>query len=115
MEYTVKYTRIGKKTTIALLTVESGFEIVGTSACVNPDDYDFEVGKEWALKNAISKLEDYKAFMTQITFSTKKEERAFEAAKPSLAKLKESLKTQKHYVCTGQAGLDEFNALSKKY
>jgi len=66
MKYKIEFLKVGRKTTIALLTTESGFEIIGKSSCVNPADYNFEIGKNWATKDAISKLEDYKAFIKQI-------------------------------------------------
>jgi hypothetical protein len=41
-----------------VLTLKNGFEVIGSSACVNPEDYDFEIGKKYAREQAITKLED---------------------------------------------------------
>ena len=52
----VEYHVIGKKTTICLITTYNGFEIVGTSACVNPKDFDKELGEKYALEDAKNNL-----------------------------------------------------------
>lgn len=54
---------LGRKTTAVVLTLANGFEVVGTSACVCPENYNREVGKVYARKRAIDKvweLEGYK-------------------------------------------------------
>jgi hypothetical protein len=54
---------LGKKTTAVVLTLKNGFEVVGTSACVDPANYKQEVGAEYARKRALDKvweLEGYK-------------------------------------------------------
>lgn len=54
---------LGKKTTAVVLTLKNGFEVVGTSACVDPANYKQEVGAQYARKRAIDKvweLEGYK-------------------------------------------------------
>ena len=55
--------KLGEKTTVVLLQLVNGFEVVGTSACVDPANYDHEVGKKYARERAITKvweLEGYK-------------------------------------------------------
>jgi hypothetical protein len=42
--------------------LENGFEIIGVSACVDPNNFDIEKGKYWARKEAVDqiwKLEGY--------------------------------------------------------
>lgn len=54
---------IGRKTTLVLLTLQNGFEVVGTSACVDPENYNQEVGAKFARQRALDKvweLEGYK-------------------------------------------------------
>jgi Phage protein (N4 Gp49/phage Sf6 gene 66) family len=58
-----KFLRIGEKTTICLLTLDNGFEIVGTSACVDPANFDYEIGKECAEEDAIRRLGDIEGFL----------------------------------------------------
>jgi hypothetical protein len=60
-----EYVKIGRKTTACCLTLLNGFEITGISACVDPADYDEEIGKEWAKKAALDKYEDYIGFARQ--------------------------------------------------
>lgn len=43
-------------TTVMHITLDNGFSATGTSACVNPNNYDHETGAKYALENARSKL-----------------------------------------------------------
>ena len=53
-----QFLKVGKKTTICLLTLRNGFEIVATSSCINPEDYDQEIGQRISYRKAIEKLSD---------------------------------------------------------
>lgn len=46
----------GTTLTICILTLHSGFNLVGESACLNPADFDAELGKQIAYKNAFEQL-----------------------------------------------------------
>jgi hypothetical protein len=61
----VEYIKIGRKTTVALITVKNGFEIVGSSACVNPDDFNEIIGQHYALVDALDKLDGFVGFAKQ--------------------------------------------------
>lgn len=50
---------IGKKTTICLLTLTNGFEIVSSSACLSEDTFDKEIGKHISRELALQKLFEY--------------------------------------------------------
>lgn len=43
-------------TTLAIVTLKSGFILIGKSACLNKDDFDREAGEKIALDNAIDQL-----------------------------------------------------------
>jgi Phage protein (N4 Gp49/phage Sf6 gene 66) family len=58
----VEYQKMGERTTICLLTCKNGFEISGSSACANHQEYDSAVGEHWALESAIDKLITYATF-----------------------------------------------------
>lgn len=62
------YTRQGRKTTICVLILRSKFEIVGSSACLNPEDFDEELGRKYAYEDAMKKLWDYEAYRQQTLF-----------------------------------------------
>lgn len=54
--------KMGQKTTVVHLTLPNGFELVGTSACVDPVNYDQEIGEQIALgriKDQLWLLEGY--------------------------------------------------------
>ena len=54
--------KMGEKTTVALLKLHNGFEVVGTSACVDPAMFDVELGKHYATVDALSKLDQFVGF-----------------------------------------------------
>jgi predicted DNA-binding protein (MmcQ/YjbR family) len=60
-----EYKKIGKKTTICLLTTKSGFEIVGSSACVDLESYNKILGESIAYENAIKKLCEMEGYSLQ--------------------------------------------------
>lgn len=53
---TVAYTRIGRTTTHCMITLVNGFSVTGESACVDPANFDEQMGREIAFKNAREKL-----------------------------------------------------------
>lgn len=58
----VKFHHIGKKTTVCLATLKTGFEIVGTSACIDPNDYIPEIGEKYSYSDVLCKLEEFEAY-----------------------------------------------------
>lgn len=53
----------GTTVTVCCLELRNGFNVVGESACVDPDDFDEELGREIAFKDArerIWELEGYR-------------------------------------------------------
>ncbi len=55
--------RVGQKTTVVCLQMNNGFEVVGQSACVNPDEYDYELGVYYATKDALKRIADIVAYL----------------------------------------------------
>lgn len=41
--------------TVCIIRLDNGFYAVGESAPVDPAEYDYEVGKQWAYKKALDK------------------------------------------------------------
>lgn len=48
----VEFKRMGKRTTICLLTMSFGMEVVGVSHCQNPDSFDEKIGENAAYDHA---------------------------------------------------------------
>lgn len=48
--------RVSARTTLCVLTLANGFEVLGQSACVDPAEYDQKKGEHWAYQNARSKV-----------------------------------------------------------
>ena len=57
--------KMGEKTTVCLTTMKNGFEIVTSSSCVNPEDFDMQLGCEIARKRAIDKVWELLGFTKQ--------------------------------------------------
>lgn len=55
--------RVGVKTTVVCLQMNNGYEVLGTSACVNPDEYDYELGVYYATKDALKKVGDIVGYL----------------------------------------------------
>lgn len=53
------------KTTVCIVELINGFQVVGTSACVIKEDFDEEIGKEWAFRDVVSKIEELEAYRVQ--------------------------------------------------
>lgn len=54
--------QVGTKTTVCVLTLKNGFEVIGTASCIDPDDYDIDIGKKYAREDAIDQLFELEAY-----------------------------------------------------
>jgi hypothetical protein len=50
------------KTTVAILKLKNGFEVVGTAGCEYPDNFIEHLGHKYAVKDALRKLGEFAAF-----------------------------------------------------
>lgn len=62
----MSYIIMGKRTTICLLTLEDGFEIVGTNVSDNPTEINIDVARHSAFLDAYSKLQEIEKYKTHI-------------------------------------------------
>ena len=60
-----KAVTIGKKTTVATATTITGYEVTKTSSCVNPKNYDIEIGKDIAYSSIVNELWEKLGFVLQ--------------------------------------------------
>ena len=60
-----KYVKLTEKMTVCILTTDTGFEVIGVSACANPSNYVKELGEKYAREEAINKLWDYEGYKRQ--------------------------------------------------
>jgi hypothetical protein len=51
-----KYPRQLKLLTFCVLVLRNGFTVTGESACVSPENFDAQIGRDVARKNAIEKI-----------------------------------------------------------
>lgn len=59
----VEYHQLSDTTiTIAVITLKSGFTITGESACIDPNNFNAEIGNKFAYENAFDKLWQLFAF-----------------------------------------------------
>lgn len=59
------YIKMGEKTTVCCATLQNGFEVIGTSSCVDPANYDYEIGKEIAKKEVLDKIWELEGYLLQ--------------------------------------------------
>ena len=52
----VEYFRPVGTMTICIVTLKNGFTVTGESACASPDNYNEEIGRDIALRNAKEKI-----------------------------------------------------------
>lgn len=57
--------KLGEKTTCVLLILKNGFEVIGFSACVDPVNYNHELGKQYARSRAITKVWELEGYLLQ--------------------------------------------------
>lgn len=57
--------RLGEKTTVVLDTTIIGFDTIGTSACVNPNNYDHAIGEGIARRDIKDKIWGHLGFVLQ--------------------------------------------------
>lgn len=60
-----EFRKMGEKTTICLVTLNNNFEVVGTSACVNVEDFNQVIGENLAYEKAIDKIWELEGYYSQ--------------------------------------------------
>lgn len=59
----IQFTRMSGTVTICSIMLDNGFSVRGESACVNPENYNEDLGKKYSHDNAYSKLWAFFGFM----------------------------------------------------
>jgi len=60
-----QFIKVGSKSTVCILTLTNGFEVIGISSVVNPDLFNFELGSKIARDKAIDKVWGHLGFALQ--------------------------------------------------
>lgn len=60
-----------EKTTVCILTLKNGFEVVGTSGVVDKSNFDEGIGREFAKKKAIEKIWELEGYRLQCELAKK--------------------------------------------
>lgn len=68
----VESVKMGKKTTVVSLTMPCGFVIVVSSSCVDPDNYDHELGVKICLKRVEDKVWELEGYRLQFNVGLNK-------------------------------------------
>lgn len=55
-ESSILVQQVGAKTTLVVVTLPNGFELIESSSCVDPKNFDLEIGREIAIKKIMAKL-----------------------------------------------------------
>lgn len=64
---TIDDIRFGDKSTVVSCKLPNGFEIIESSSCVDPENYDHELGKSICLKRVADKLWMLEGYVLQMT------------------------------------------------
>lgn len=56
------HSHFNNKTTVLVIKLKNGFEIVGTSGCEDPTKFSGDLGRQYALKRALASLGEFTAF-----------------------------------------------------
>lgn len=69
----IKYFRLDETTTtICSMMLENGFVVIGTSACVDPQKYEKEIGERIAYDKALEKVWELESYLLQQRFFDEK-------------------------------------------
>lgn len=66
--------KLGDKTTVVLLKLKNDFEVIGISACVDPEKYDHEIGKKFARQRALDKVWELEGYLLQTLIAVEQHE-----------------------------------------
>lgn len=64
----------GTTTTVCCLTLKNGFTVVGESACASPENFDEELGRKIAYKNAREKIWQLEGYLLRENLSRANQE-----------------------------------------
>ena len=68
----VHYQRLSDKITHCIIILENGFQVTGESACVDPANYNQEIGEKIAYENAFDKIWLVEGYLLQEDLFRKK-------------------------------------------
>lgn len=66
--------------TICIIILENGFKVEGVSACVDPANYNEDIGRECAYENAFNKIWELEGYMLRQSLHEKAESQAMLAS-----------------------------------
>lgn len=89
--------RLSGKLTHVTITMENGFEVTGESACVDPRNYDFNLGKQIAYDNAFEKLWMLEGYLLQENLFREKEHLLSEANELEMRGMKDRAAEVREY------------------
>jgi hypothetical protein len=69
-----------KLVTICIIILENGFKVEGVSACVDPANYNEDIGRECAYENAFNKIWELEGYMLRQSLHEKAESQAMLAS-----------------------------------
>lgn len=61
----VSYQKLSPKITHCIITMSNGFQVTGESACVDPANYNQEIGERIAYENAFDKIWPLEGYLLQ--------------------------------------------------
>ena len=59
----IKYQKLGKRTTVCFAVTKQDFELVGTSFCMDYKQFDERLGEQYALQDVLRQLEKMEGYI----------------------------------------------------
>lgn len=59
----------GTTMTVACLTLQNGYQVVGESACADPENFDEKIGRNIARENALNKIWQLEGYLLRAKLS----------------------------------------------
>lgn len=66
---TIEDTQLGAKSTVVSVTLPNGFVVIESSSCVDPENYDHELGKKICLDRIKSKIWELEGYRLQASLN----------------------------------------------
>lgn len=64
-----EYQRFGETAMVCALILRNGFVVIGVSGCLNPADFDEQIGRDEAYKNAFGKLWELQGYHVKTQYA----------------------------------------------
>jgi len=62
-DWEIAFWKLGKKTTVCMITLPNGFDVTGFASCVDMEEFDEAIGREIAQREVLDKISNIQAYL----------------------------------------------------